>query len=445
MEVRTLADVTEAMAAHLLRRAAFGGTAGDVAAGAAAGIEGTIDSLLNYDPAAVEQLQPPAPKGQPLDMTKLPSVQLWWLDRMVRTPSPLQELMTLFWHNHFATGNSKVNNPPLMQRQNQLFRSNALGNFQTMLQQVTRDPAMLIWLDGTTSHKRAPNENYGRELMELFSLGVGNFTEADVHAAARAFTGFHTDKSGNVVYNKNDHDDTVKTFLGQTGPWGPDDAIRIILSQPAHPTFLAGKLWRFFIGPNPSPAQLAPHAQAYQASGFDLKALVGSILRSPDFADPSSRYALVRSPAELVAATLRRLNPGQPVAQPGLPYAVDLMGMELFNPPNVGGWPGGLASPNWINPGTLMTRFNFAEQVAHALPAAAIGQTAAGLDPTQSKTQTISVVNAWSGRLGVTDLTDASLSAITAYAASATSAKSVQAKSRGLVQLLLASPEFQLK
>jgi uncharacterized protein (DUF1800 family) len=442
-----LAEATRAMAAHLLRRAAFGGSAAEVAAAAAGGVDAAIDRLLDYDPSAVEGLEPPRPGGRPLDLTKLPDLQLWWLDRMARTPSPLQELMTLFWHNHFATGNAKVNSPPLMQRQNQLFRRNALGSFRTMLREVTRDPAMLIWLDGTSSHRRAPNENYARELMELFTLGVGHYSEDDVHAAARAFTGWHTDRAGNVVFNPKDHDDGVKTFLGKTGPWGPDDIIDIILSQPAHPAFLADKLWRFFIGPNPTPAQLAPHAEAYRASGFDLKALVGSLLRSPDFADPANRYVLVRSPAEVAVATLRRLAPGQPVSQPGLPYAVTGMGMALFNPPNVGGWPGGLSSPNWINPGTLMARFNFAEQVAQQLPAAALEQAARELASPGGGSLADSLVEAWSQRLGVTDLTPASLDAVTAYAASAAGGgpRAAQARSRGLVHLLLASPEFQLK
>jgi uncharacterized protein (DUF1800 family) len=441
-----VADGSEALASHLLRRAAFGGSAAEVASVAAAGIGPSIDRLLNYDPTAVETLQPPAPKGKALDLTKLPGLQLWWLDRMARTPSPLQEVMTLFWHNHFATGNAKVGNPPLMQRQNQLFRTNALGSFRTMLQQVTADPAMLIWLDGTTSHKKAPNENYGRELMELFTLGIGNYTEDDVHAAARAFTGFHTDKAGHVVFNPKDHDDSIKTFLGQTGPWGPNDAINIILSQPAHPLFLAGKLWRFFIGPNPTPAQIAPHAAAYRAADYDIKTLVSSILHSPDFADPANRYALVRSPAEVVVATLRALQPGQPLTQPALPYFVDNMGMQLFNPPNVGGWPGGLASPNWINPGTLMTRFNFAELAAQQLPQPAIAAAATALAKSGS-TQASSLVDAWSQRLGVGDLTQASLGAVTSYAAAAAGGtpKTAQAKARGVVQLLLASPEFQLK
>lgn len=312
---------------------------------------------------------------------------------------------------------------------------------------MTRDPAMLIWLDGTTSHKRAPNENYGRELMELFTLGIGHYTENDVHAAARAFTGFHTDRAGHVTFNPRDHDASVKTLLGQTGPWGPNQAIDIILSQPAHPTFLAGELWKFFIGPSPTPAQIAPHAAAYRASGLDIKALVTSLLTSPDFADPANRYTLVRSPAEVVAATLRRLAPGRPVTERYLAGVVTAMGMPLFNPPNVGGWPGGLTSANWINPGTLMTRFNFAEQTAQALPVPALRATAAGLAAAGSGLgQGEPLVAAWSQRLGVTDLTPASLAAVTGYAtAPAPSPRTVAAKSRGLVQLLLAAPEFQLK
>lgn len=433
-----------ALLAHLLRRAAFGAPERELARAAAAGTAATLDALLDYDPSAVERLPPLHPRGKALDLARVADLQLWWLDRMVRTPSPLQELMTLFWHNHFATAVYKVGSPALMQRQNQLFRSNALGSFRTLLQQVTRDPAMLIWLDGRTSHKRAPNENYGRELMERFTLGVGTFTESDVHAAARAFTGFHTDREGHVSFHPNDHDGGIKTLLGRTGPWGAEQAIDIILSQPAHGPFLTGKLWRFFVaGAAPTTKQLAPHVQAYVSSGYQIKPLVRSILSSPEFAAPATRFALVRSPAELVTASLRALAPGRPAAERWLVGAMARMGMELFDPPNVGGWPGGLAGPNWINAGTLMSRFNFAERLAATLPRPALAPTETAL--LAHEPGAADLVDSWAGRLGVGDLGAASRSALLTYAAGASSPKAADAKARGVAQLLLASPEYQLK
>jgi uncharacterized protein (DUF1800 family) len=430
--------------AHLLRRAAFGASDQEVAAAGGSPPAAVVDQLLGADPAAVEAIAPPQPHGRALDLTKLSDLQLWWVDRMVRTPNPLQELMTLFWHNHFATGVAKVGSAALMKQQNDLFRRNALGNFRTMLQEVTRDPAMLIWLDGRANHRRAPNENYARELMELFTLGVGQYTEDDVHAAARAFTGFHVDKDGNVRFMASDHDGSVKTFLGRSGPFGPDDVIAIILEQPAHPYFLAGKLWGFFIGGQPTPAQLAPHAQAYVASGFEIKALVRSLLTSPDFYAPGGRRGLVRSPAELVVAALRAVAPGEPVTSPAIPAAISRMGMELFNPPNVGGWPGGLSSPAWINAGTLMTRFNFAEQLAATLPRQALVD---GSQATDGLPDPAALVERWTARLGLSDLSAASRSALLAYLADAGgfTPRAAEAKLRGLIQLLLASPEFQLK
>jgi uncharacterized protein (DUF1800 family) len=406
-----------AEAQHLLRRAAFGPDGRDLAAFAALGVEAAVASLLDFPnrPAPGEPLPEPGPDGR----LPLSAAQTWWLNRMVSTAHPLQELMTLFWHNHFATAIAKVGRADLMLRQNELFRRHALGNFRELLLGVTADPAMLIWLDGRSSHKRAPNENYAREMMELFTLGPGHYTEADVHALARALTGYRVDRDGQAVWDPRDHDDSVKTLLGKTGSWGPEPAIDLVLSQPAHGPFLVGKLWEFFVGPQPSAADLAPFVRVYLDSGLELRPVVRALLCSEAFYDPRRRLGLVKSPAELVVSALRALG-ARPASYGPVLSAMSRMGMDLFDPPNVAGWPGGLSGPVWINAGTLSARLRFAEWLAGAV------RPATG------------DVEAWAARLGL-ELTSTTRAALDAYRASPGSS------GRGLLQLLLSAPEFQLK
>jgi len=329
--------------------AGVGGTGPDAAATAAAKLLGSRRTQV-FDPAV-----------------NLVAAQMWWTDRMVRTAWPLQELMVLFWHGHFATANNKVDSPALMLRQNQLFRRYALGNFRDLMQAVAVDAAMLIWLDGNSSHKQAPNENFGREFMELFTLGLG-YTQDDVEAASRAFTGWHVDgKTDQVAFNPKDHDDGQKTFFGQTGPWTGEDVINIALQQPAHGPFLMGQLWRFFVGTPADAAVLGPVVDAYVGSGLSIAAGLHAILTSPAFSAPEAMWALYRSPAEYVVAGMRAF--GRPVMDAGPVQAMGQLGQDLLNPPNVGGWPGGA---NWVNAGTLLGRFNFAEQLAASEPQAAL-------------------------------------------------------------------------
>src|SRR5581483_11963009 len=200
-------------------------------------------------------------------------LRAWWLSRMLHSPHPLQEKITLFWHNHFATSYAKVQSTRFMLGQYELLRRHALGHFSEMLREMSSDPAMLIWLDGRDSKKGNPNENYARELMELFSLGIGHYTEQDIREAARAFTGWEI-KGTQAVFNKKEHDDGEKAFLSQKGKWTGEDIVRICLEQPAAAPFIVAKLYRFFISETvaATPELLEPLAKQFKESNYDIGA-----------------------------------------------------------------------------------------------------------------------------------------------------------------------------
>lgn len=361
----TLAPDERARIAHLLRRAGFGASETELAEYVALGFEASVERLLN--PEQVEDDASARADALDLDGDTLADLQARWLFLMVNSRRPLLEKLALFWHGHFATANAKVNSPALMWRQNELFRARGFGPFGDLALAVSRDPAMLIWLDGNANRKAAPNENYGRELLELFTLGIGNYSEADVAAAARAFTGwfFQGERdSGNrytsaaFAFNDRQHDTGRKTFLGQAGNWDGDDTIRIILQQPACARFIARKLFGFFVWDGPDDATIAPFAGALLANGYDIRATLRAILLSPEFSSPRAYRAKIKSPAELVAGTLRALGVTTPPRD--AVSSMRRMGQELFNPPHVGGWASDLA---WINPSSLLERCNFANRV----------------------------------------------------------------------------------
>ncbi|MDQ2800191.1 MAG: DUF1800 domain-containing protein [Armatimonadota bacterium] len=353
--------------AHLLRRAGFGARPSEWKAYAKLGLAGTTDRLLHPE-AIPEQMSSLVQEisGDYVDFDSIDSLRKWWAFRMLHTPRPLEEKMTLFWHNHFATANFKVDNPRWMWQQNELFRSHALGNFRNLLQAVSRDPAMLVWLDGAENRKGRPNENYGRELLELFTLGIGGgYTETDVKEAARAFTGWQFDRDSSMfVFNAGQHDDGVKTFLGQTGNFNGDDIIDIVVRHPSTAKFVCTKLFKFFIHDDPTPAEVAPFVAAYFHSGYDMRAVVGAMLTSPVFYSPAAYYNKIKSPAEFTVTTLRCLDASMSAANNNLFGAMRGMGQELFNPPNVKGWLEGQA---WINTMTVLARINFVSQLTNEM------------------------------------------------------------------------------
>ncbi len=343
--------------AHLLRRAGFGASQQELTRYEKMGLAATVDYLVDYenvDDGALESRL----GSLNLDLTKLPDLQRWWLLRMVYTRRPLQEKMVLFWHGVLTSGNSRVARPERMWKQNELFRQQALGRFDVLLKAVARDPAMLVWLDSQSNRKSAPNENFARELMELFSMGPGNYTEEDVRESARAFTGYFLNNQG-FFFNTGQHDYGVKTFLGESGPFTGDNIIDIILKQAATPHFVCRKLFSFFAYETPEPEVLARLREALVNSGYSVKAAMKELLTSEAFYSEKSYRSQTKSPVELLVGTMRTL--GVETDAIGLPQLLSRMGQSLFDPPNVAGWPGGAA---WINSSTLLERVNFANRIA---------------------------------------------------------------------------------
>jgi uncharacterized protein (DUF1800 family) len=344
---------------HLYRRAAFGATWDELQQGLKDGPEKAIDRLLTGSPAdpdfdrtsdymASERSLPAGASGTQL--------AAWWLARILHTPHPLREKITLFWHNHFATSLAKVQNARYMLGQYRLLHHHALGDFRELLREMSLDPAMMVWLDTATSKKGQPNENYARELMELFSLGIGHYTEQDIREAARAFTGYEI-RDGKGVLNPKEHDDGEKAVLGRKGRWKADDIVSIMLDQPACPRFVVAKLVRFLVSESDAfgPDVIDPLAEEYRKSGFDTGKLVETILRSNLFFSPAAYRQRVKAPVEFAVGIVKGLEGN---AGPlGLAEALESLGQMLFAPPSVKGWDGG---PAWLNGQTLLFRQNLA-------------------------------------------------------------------------------------
>ena len=280
----------------------------------------------------------------------------WWLYRMLYTPHPLKEKITLFWHNHFATSNAKVLNIAYMMGQYDQMHQHALGKFSELLQEISKDPAMMIWLDTIQSKKGMPNENYARELMELFSLGIGNYTENDIREAARAFTGWEI-KDGNFYNNSSQHDSTEKTVLDQKGKWKGEDIVRICLEQKACPRFIVRKLFKFLISESefPSPELIEPLAVKL-GKEFEFAPIIETMLRSNLFFSEFAYRSRIKSPVDYVLGIVRGLErAGWGVTN--LARSLEQLGQSLFNPPSVKGWDG---AQTWLNGQTLLTRQNLA-------------------------------------------------------------------------------------
>ena len=304
---------TLAKAGHLLRRTTFGPTRAELQAALRDGPEVTVTRLLQGTAPTADDLATSEFTGGERSLpagASATQLAAWWLDRILRTGHPFREKVTLFWHNHFATSVVKVQNARLMLGQYQLLHQHALGDFRTLLTAMSIDPAMMVWLDATLSKKDAPNENYARELMELFSLGRGPYTEADVREAARAFTGYEVTPAGGKL-NPRQHDAGPKTVLGRTGEFAADDVVKLCLDHPACPRFLVTKLLREFVSdtaPTP-PALVDPLAARYRESGFDTAQLVETILRSEFFLPPRTTGPRSRPPSSSPSASSAASGP----------------------------------------------------------------------------------------------------------------------------------------
>ncbi len=351
---------SSAQIGHLLRRAGFGATAGELSTYTSLGFSGSVDRLLNYQQVSDDALESRL-KALNLDLTKTPQQQQWWLLRMAWTQRPLLEKMTLFWSGVFTSSFRKVGGKTAYMRmivQNNFLRAHAFDTFDNILLGITADPAMLFYLDLTKSHKNSPNENYARELMELFTLGLGHYSQQDVYEGAAALTGWHIAGKGTTArYVPNDHNDQVKHYLGQTGNFDYKDVMRILANHPATPWFISRKLFTFFAYENPSNDDLAPLVDSYVKSGHNMGAVMRTLLLSAQFSSAKAYRSRLKSPAEYTAGVYRALNvQGDGKRLPGI---ITAMGQPLFDPPNVAGWPGDKVSSYWLNSGTWMTRLNY--------------------------------------------------------------------------------------
>jgi len=386
-------------ARHLLSRASFGATPAEIQSCAGLDYSEAVDRLLasprhaaltpaprwvNEGLKAVREAQREAVekiRSAGNDKTQAAGIarpiqeqgrelRNWWVEEMLVTDQPLVERMTLFWHNHFTSSLQKVRFAPALYFQNALFRREALGNFASLLKAVARDPAMLIYLDGVRSVARQPNENFGRELLELFTLGEGHYGEADIKAAARAFTGRSIDPAtGSFAEHVQQHDGGEKTFLGQTGRFDGDDIIAILLRDPHTAETVVRKLWLEFVSLTPDPAEIARLAAVFRTGGYEIRPLMRAMFLSPAFRDPASRGGLIKSPVDLIVGTVRLL--GLPVPEKtGLVRMLQGLGQVPFDPPNVKGWAGG---ESWISSYTLLLREQFLRRMVEATTVSSMG------------------------------------------------------------------------
>lgn len=350
---------------HLYRRASFGATMTELEEGVRNGPERTIDLLLQGKPDADNFLTMTAEMVASIRQANNgQQATAWWLYRMLYTPHPLREKLTLFWHNHFATSNRKVNNAGYMLGQYELLRRNAQGSFRSLLREMSTDPAMMVWLDTSQSQRNRPNENYARELMELFSLGIHNYrrpeqrnyTEQDIREAARAFTGWRLE-NGRAVFLAGQHDAGDKNVLGQRGRWRSDDIVRICLEQESTAYFVAAKLFKLLVSETipATPDLLEPLARRFRESDYDFGAMVETVLRSNLFFSPQVYRSRIKPPLDFTLEIVRGLK-GRMGTIP-LVASLEGLGQRPFYPPSVAGWEGGRA---WLNGQTLLFRQNLA-------------------------------------------------------------------------------------
>jgi uncharacterized protein (DUF1800 family) len=374
---------TEA-AAHLMNRAGFGGSPAAIENLRALGMNGAVSWFLDYeripddtpapdwahpDPDLIarrEAIRKAAdPETQRLlqsqmyqeENAEMADLRYWWLRRMALGPRPFQEKMTLFWHGHFATSYEKVHNPYFLWLQNETLRQNATGNFNQLLIAVAEDPAMLLYLDGADSHKNHPNENFAREVMELFTLGEGHYTEQDIQQAAKAYTGWGLSQDRlHYQYHPGNHDTGPKTVFGQTGNYSGEDVLNMICAKPECARFIAERLWRFFVQDDPPAPCVNALAGVLQKTNMDLKQTMRTLFRSKEFYAPEVIRSQIKSPVQWLIQATHQLEAPLPTQSMSL-VILRQLGQELFQPPNVKGWDGGIA---WITTNNLLDRYNYA-------------------------------------------------------------------------------------
>ncbi len=465
-------------AAHLLNRAGFGGTPDEIQRVVKDGPSASAERLLDFhaksasdrsetdgpDLSSIEGLPKTFPElrrmfaGKNQEQRKGLRQQLmkanrqaigatvgWWMDRMAFGPNPLQEKLTLFWHGHFTTSAKDERSASLMWEQNDLLRKMAAGNFREFVKSISRNPAMLDYLNNSQNRKGHPNENYARELMELFTLGIGNYTENDVKEAARAFTGW-AHEGGDFVFRADAHDDGTKTFLGRTGNFNGDDIIELILAHPACPRYIAGQLFSFLsYDPDTDKGLRDGLASVLQSAKYELRPLLKTILTGRAFYSPKAMGSQIKSPVQLVVGTVRLLGMTMPPTE--MLYGVlRQMGQVPLAPPNVKGWPGG---HSWINASTIFVRYNTGVRLAAQAKLSAAAPTTApadgpalanGATTNTAQSPSARIVRDWVSRLIQRPVDPAKIKILDEAMTAESSEKSL----RAMVQLVLSMPEYQL-
>jgi uncharacterized protein (DUF1800 family) len=471
---------TERLAAHLARRAGFGASPADLARLSSSSLDAAVDSYVKFP--ATDQLAAAPELIDDEEQRRMEALNeramgggrgfgaarfaltpelrqeyrkkrreqskaniTWWMTRMLQTPAPLQEKMTLYLHGHFATAeNTKGIYGTDIVDQNNLFRRYALGNWQALTHDVARDRAMLKWLDNATNKKDHPNENFARELMELFTLGIGNYTEADVRESARAFTGYtFSRRTGEFVFAAANHDDGMKTFLGKTGNFDGDAVIDIIFAQPAASKYFAHRMLEFFVYTDPEPELVAAFAGLIRKNNFDMLPVMSTLFRSNVFYSDRAYRALVKSPIEFVVGSYRLFGVTE-FPDTTIPV-LQRMGQVPFHPPSVKGWDGGAS---WLNTQTVLARENFASTLM-AMPSGGMSQRnflTDGLPPNAQVAARKIVDTILQG-----DASPKSMADLEAYidgkgtsADGTLSGENVDERMRGAAYLTMAMPAYQL-
>lgn len=388
-------------AAHILRRFGLGASEAELDFYLqSGGLKGAIDKLLNYE--AIPEVEIDLGRfANDKGLVNMKACQVWWYSRILTTQRPLEQALTIFWHNHFATSAEKVDAVGAMHDHIETIRIHCSGRFQDLLTNISKDPAMLYWLDNHENKKGKPNENFAREVMELFTLGIGHYTEKDVQEAARALTGwtYGAERNGRVfetpkpaqrpklkdgkpgpvvkfLFRPEQHDDGEKTILGNRGNFDGDDLLGILCGNPRTAVFIVEKFWKWFVYPDPEPALIDRLAKKYRENGLDTKYLCRLILESPEFYSEKAELRIVKNPVVFCVSTLRQLGLGARIAQimadteqnalrgGGIPILTESstksMGMDLLYPPDVSGWKYG---NDWISSATMVERMKWSDKL----------------------------------------------------------------------------------
>jgi len=483
----------EANAAHLLHRAGFGATPIEIERARQNGLAATVRDFVEVK-ADAANVPPPAwahprnIRAQRMEIkaakdsgenfrTKIREVRMmegdemidlrrWWLDRMLNGPAPLLEKMTLFWHGHFATSIQKVRDAYWMWLQNDTLRRNALGNFSALVKKISRDPAMMIYLDLQQSRQEHPNENWARELMELFTVGIGNYTEQDIRESARAFTGYRIDfTTQQFRFAPFQQDHGAKKFMGHTGNLNGDDIIEALVNNPACAQFIGRKLWRFFADDDPPGAIVDSIAATIRKHNFEVRPVLREIFSSAEFYSDRAIGSQIKSPVQYIVQTSKTLDAPAPPPL-ATQNAMRQMGQILFAPPNVKGWDGG---KQWISTSTLLFRYNFANYLINgdAILPANVRQPRQGADvgfgraaqyadqikrdpidvgklvPYEMRTKPREIVDVLAKRLFQTSLAQKELDAF-AHFLESRGPDITDANLRELIHLMMSTPQFQL-